>query len=88
MKDVKSKFGQLISTDFIKAFWLFLSTTVLGIVGDAILQQAKLGHYSFAEIHWQELGFSVLLAVLGYLKVKLITNSNGEILTKEPVSKI
>ena len=83
MKAINSTLYSLSKNDALKAFWLFLSTTVLGLVGDAIMQQVKLGHYSLVDIHWQELGSAILLSVIGYLKVKFLTNSNGDILTKE-----
>lgn len=86
----KSKYKKVNKTDWIKAFWIFLVSTVTGLVGDAIIQAITLSiengtvkDFSFASIHWKEIGMGILLAVVAYIQKQFITNSKGEILTKE-----
>ena len=70
-------------SDAIKAFWLFLIASVVSIVGDAVLQAINSGHYSVDAIHWNEAGAAIVVAVISYLKKKLLTNSNDQFLIKE-----
>lgn len=86
----KSKYKKINKTDWIKAFWMFLYSTIIGVVGDAVIQAVTVAietgsveSFSFSQIHWKEIGMGILLAVVAYLKKQFLTNSNGEILTKE-----
>lgn len=87
MEEVKSQFGKLIKSDAIKAFWMFVFTTIITMVGDAIMQEITSGTYSLDSIHWKEIGLAVVASVLAYIKKQLFTNSQGEILTPEPAIK-
>jgi hypothetical protein len=83
METLNSAYKSLGINDFINAFWLFLSSTVVAIVGDAILQAYFNHDYSLSTIHWKEIGAAIVTAIIGYLKVLFFTNSKGEMLTKE-----
>ena len=80
---MKAKLYRIGQQSWIKSLWMFLLSTVIGIVGDAIMQAFTVGSYSLGAIHWKEIGAAILVAVITYLKKEFITNSKGEILTKE-----
>lgn len=80
---MKSLFLKLEKNDFVKAFVMFLLTTIVGVIGDAILQAVNDGTYSLGAIHWKEIGAAILVAVIAYLKKQLLTNSNGDFLKKD-----
>lgn len=84
---MKSKFLSFVTQDWIKAFWMFLFSTIVSIVGDAVLQAVSNGTYSVDGIHWKSIGAAVLVAVITYLKKQLLSNSNGQVLKKEPETK-
>ncbi len=81
---MKTKLLSLATSDFVKAFWMFLFSTVVSVVGDAILQAYVSGTYSLDAIHWKAIGASILVAVVTYLQKQLLSNSKGEVLKKEP----
>lgn len=80
---MKSKLLTLVKSDAIKAFWMFLISTFISIVGDAILQEYTLGSYSLSAIHWKEIGGAIGVAVIAYLQKQFLSNSKGEVLKKE-----
>jgi hypothetical protein len=63
---------------------VFLFSTIISIGGDAILQAYSYGDYSFSDIHWKSIGAAIVVAVISYLQKQLLTNSNGQILKKDP----
>lgn len=69
--------------DWIKAFWIFLLSTVTSVVGDAIIQAFSRDGYSFSNIHWKEIGGAILLAIITYLQKQLLSNSECKFMTKE-----
>jgi hypothetical protein len=79
-----SKFLSLTPPDWLKTFWMFLISTVVSVAGDAIMQAYKLGSYSLANIHWTEIGLTILVAVIAYIQKALLTNSKDEFLKKDP----
>lgn len=81
-----SKFLSLYTQDWLKAFWMFLISTVVSVVGDALLQAFTSGTYSFAAIHWQEIGAAILVAVITYIQKNLFTNSKDEFMKKDEKS--
>lgn len=85
MKEIKTEFGKLVKSDYVKAFWMFLSSTVISIAGDAVMQAAINGSYSLTEIHWKEIGSAITVAVIAYIQKQLATNSEGKVLKKEPI---
>jgi uncharacterized membrane-anchored protein len=84
-KIMKAAFLKLNQNDFVKAFWMFLISTIISVVGDAVLQEVNNGVYSLSAIHWNEIGAAVLVSVVTYLKKNLLENSNGQILKKDAV---
>lgn len=80
---MKSKLFSIGKSSAFKAFIMFLLSSLISIVGDAILQEINNGSYSFAAIHWKEIGMAVLATVLAYLKKEFLTNGNGEFLKKD-----
>lgn len=84
MNEIKTEFGKLVKSDWVKAFWMFLSSTVIATVGDAIMQAFINGNYSLAAIHWQEIGSGITIAVIAYIQKQWATNSKGQVLIKEP----
>jgi hypothetical protein len=78
-----AKFLSIKQKDFIKALWMFIISSAISIVGDAIMQLISMGVYSLSEIHWREIGLTILVSVLSYLKKNLLTNSNDEFLKKD-----
>lgn len=83
-----SKFLSLKAQDAIKAFWMFLISTVISIGGDAILQAFTSGTYSLDAIHWREVGAAIAVATVSYLQKQLTTNSQGQFFKKEPTKPI
>ena len=79
-----SKFLSLTAPDWLKTFWMFLISTVVSVAGDAIMQAYKLGSYSLANIHWEEISLTILVAVIAYIQKALLTNSQDEFLKKDP----
>ncbi|CAB4165481.1 hypothetical protein UFOVP916_33 [uncultured Caudovirales phage] len=69
--------------DWIKALIIFISSTVISIGGDAIVQAVASGEYTLAAIHWKEIGGAVLVAVITYIQKQFFTNSNDQYLKKE-----
>lgn len=84
---MKSKILSLVKQDWLKAFWMFLLSTVVSVVGDAVLQSFQNGSYSVDSINWKAIGASVLVAVIAYLQKQLLSNSNGQFLKKESETK-
>ncbi len=82
-----SKFLSVKTQDWIKTFWMFLISTIISIVGDALIQGFSSGSYSLSAIHWKEIGSAIGVAVITYIQKQLMTNSKGEILTKETNEK-
>jgi len=78
-----SKFLSLATQDWLKAFWMFLISTVVSIVGDALLQAFTSGSYSFDAIHWKQIGAAILVAVITYIQKNLLTNSDDKFLKKD-----
>jgi len=68
---------------WIKTFIIFISSTIISIGGDAILQAIQSGEYTIAAIHWKEIGGAILVAVITYLQKQFFTNSEGQYLKKE-----
>ena len=71
--------------DWIKTFWMFLISTAISIVGDAILQSVSTGEYSLSAIHWKEIGGAILVAVVSYIQKNFVTNSKDQFLKKEQI---
>lgn len=69
--------------DWLKAFWMFLISTVISVVGDAAIQAFSNGNYSFEAIHWKEIGGAILVTVITYIQKNFFSNSNGEYMKKE-----
>ena len=65
MNEVKSQFLRLSKSDFVKAFWIFLSSSIVSIVGDAILQAINSGNYSLSGIHWNEILAAIAVSTIG-----------------------
>jgi chromate transport protein ChrA len=80
----KSKFLSVSQREIIKAFFIGLSSTVISVVGDGMLQMFITKGYSLSNIHWPEIGAAVSVAVLGYVKTTFFSNSKGDVFTKEP----
>ena len=70
-------------SDIAKSLIIFVLSTIISVVGDAILQELNNGSYSFSNIHWNEISMTVLVAVLTYLKKNFLTNSKDEFLKKD-----
>jgi len=81
---MKSELFKLGKSDWVKAFWMFLLSTIVGVVGDAIMQAVTEQNYSFSAIHWKDIGAAIAVSVIAYLKKDFITNSDGKVLTKDP----
>lgn len=81
-----SKLFSIGKSDAIKAFWMFLISTIISVVGDAIMQELNNGVYSLASIHWKEIGLTILVAVIAYLKARFLSNSNGDFLKKDDLT--
>lgn len=79
-----SNFLSLIHSDWVKAFWIFLYSTIISVVGDAFIQAFTSGTYSLDAIHWKEIGATIGVAILSYLQKQLTTNSEGKILKTDP----
>lgn len=80
---MKSKLFSIGKSSAFKAFIMSILTTVVGLIGDAILQEMANGSYSFDGIHWREIGMATIASVIAYLKKEFLTNSNGEFLKKD-----
>ncbi len=70
--------------DWVKAFITFFLSTIVAIVGDAIMQMVNSGTLSFGAIHWKEIGFAILVAVIAYIKKQFLTGADGNFLSKKP----
>jgi uncharacterized membrane protein YeaQ/YmgE (transglycosylase-associated protein family) len=84
MKIEGSSFFNLNKSDALKAFMMFLFSTVVSVIGDALIQAFSTGSYSLDAIHWKEIGAAILVTVVTYLKKQFLTNSDGSLLEKEP----
>lgn len=62
--------------NWLKTFYLFLISTIVGIVGDAIMQTINSGSYSLSAIHWKEIGAAILLAVISYIQKNVMTKKD------------
>lgn len=80
---MKAKLFKIGQQGWVKSLWMFLLGTIVSVVGDAILQAVTSGTYSLGEIHWKEVGFTILAIVITYLKKELFSNSDGEPFKKE-----
>ncbi len=76
--------GKLGMKDWLKTLAIFIISVITSAVLDAIIQLYQQGIYLFSAIHWNEIGFALIIAVLAYIQKNLVTNSNDQILTKEP----
>ncbi len=78
-----SNFLTVSQQDWLKAFWIFLISTAISVVGDAAMQLFNSGTYSLESIHWREICAAIGVAVISYVKKNLFTNSNDEFLKKD-----
>lgn len=69
--------------DWIQAFWTFLISTAISIIGDALLQALSSGTYSVDQIHWREVGAAISVAVITYIQKNFFRNSDGKMFKKE-----
>ena len=76
MKNIQSKLGTLNIYDFLKG----LLVAVLSGVVAVILPMISSGNF---DIDWKLVSGVAISSALGYLSLKLGTNSNGDILTSE-----
>lgn len=81
MKNAKMWF--LSKSDGIKAFWMFLFSTIVAVVGDAILQMVTTYTWCLECIHWKEIGGAIAVAVITYLKKQLLTGEKGKVFSNE-----
>ena len=80
---MKSEFLSFAKSDFIKGLWMLVLSSLLSLIGDAILQAYNAGNYSFEAIHWKEIIFAVMVAVMAYVKKQIFSNSDGHFLKSE-----
>lgn len=78
-----SGFLKLGKNDFLKALLMGIGAIVLSVGGDAVMQALINGAYSLDAIHWREIGVSILIAILAYLKKQLLTNKEGDLFKKD-----
>lgn len=83
-----TNFFRLGKSDLLKSLIMLAIATLISLVGDAILQAINDGTYSLSGIHWKEIGMTLLVTVLTYLKKNLFTNSDDEFLKKEDDTKM
>lgn len=74
----------LMKSDWIKAFITFVLSTIVAIVGDAIMLMVQSGSLSLESMHWKEIGFAILVAVITYIKKQFFTGAEGKFLTDKP----
>ncbi|MFY9308103.1 MAG: hypothetical protein WAQ28_03530 [Bacteroidia bacterium] len=82
----RSNYLSVSQRDFIKGLVMGLISTAISVAGDAILQVLITDGYSLTNIHWPEIGGAVLVSMISYIKVKVFSNSNGDMFKKEPLA--
>ncbi len=80
-------FFKLGWSDLLKALIMLVLSTLISLIGDAVLQAVNDQTYSLSAIHWREIGFTILVTVIAYLKKNLFTNSDGDFGKKEDDTK-
>ena len=72
---MKSKLFTLDFNDFINGFLVAILSSVVGVV----LESLNMGSFVF---NWQTIFGAALIGGLGYIKKNLLSNDNGQFLTR------
>lgn len=75
---MKSSLFTLNKTDFVKGLVIAVLTAVITVVYTTV----QTGSFTF---DWKEISVAALSAALAYITKNLLTNSNDQFLTKDPV---
>jgi hypothetical protein len=77
---MRSKFLSVNARDFLMGFAVSVFAQVTAVLYTSI----QAGQFIF---DWNAIAMAAVVGALGYLQTKLVTNSQGEILKKEPTKE-
>ncbi len=76
---MKIKFISANLPSWAKTFVMFFLSTVVSVIGDAVLQVVTTGGWDFSSIHWKDIAGAIAVAVITYAKKEFLTEKNAPI---------